>query len=121
MYDPLVADLLEEMLEAATKVESRCAQCETMDDLLDQEGQILLDSICMQLIAIGEAVKKVHALTDKALLSRYTNINWKAIAAMRDVLAHHYFDLNAETVFGVCQEEITPLKETLETILEQLE
>ena len=120
MYDPLVTDLLEEMLESARKVESRCAQCKVMDDFLDQQGQILLDSICMQLIAIGEAVKKVHTLTDKSLLGRYTNINWKAIAAMRDVLAHHYFDLNAETVFGVCQEEITPLRQTLEAILEQI-
>jgi uncharacterized protein with HEPN domain len=28
---------------------------------------------------------------------------------MRDVISHHYFNMNAETVFGVCSTDIGPL------------
>ena len=31
----------------------------------------------------------------------------------RDILSHHYFDLNAETVYGVCTDEIENVKTTL--------
>ena len=87
---------------------------------MSEEGQVVLDSICMQLIAIGEAVKKVDKLTDKALLANYPEVNWRAVAAMRDILSHHYFDLNAETVYGVCEEEIGNLVAVLQNILEDI-
>ena len=117
----LVEDLIAEMLEATQKIEKRCKRAKCVDDLMTEEGQITLDSICMQLIAVGEAVKKIDQLTNRELLSQYPQINWRAIAAMRDILSHHYFDLNAETVYGVCQEEILPLVETLTTILKELQ
>lgn len=35
---------------------------------------------------------------------------------MRDVISHHYFDINAEVVFAVCKKHIP----TLETQVEQM-
>lgn len=120
MYDKsLVSDILEDMIDATTKVQSRCAKVNSMDDFLDtEEGQILLDSICMLLIAIGEAVKQVDKITGKRLLDHYPQVEWKKVAGMRDILSHHYFDLNAETVFGLCETKIAVLKSTLEIIYE---
>jgi len=120
MYDKsLVSDILEDMIDATTKIQSRCAKVNSMDDFLDtEEGQILLDSICMLLIAIGEAVKQVDKITGKRLLDHYPQVEWKKVAGMRDILSHHYFDLNAETVFGLCETKIAVLKSTLEIIYE---
>lgn len=120
MYDKsLVSDILEDMIDATTKVQSRCAKVNSMDDFLDtEEGQILLDSICMLLIAIGEAVKQVDKITGKRLLDHYPQVEWKKVAGMRDILSHHYFDLNAETVFGLCETKIAVLKSTLKIIYE---
>ncbi len=119
MYDrSLVYDLLVEMADATDKIMERCGRVCGVDDLMTQEGQILLDSICMQLIALGEGVKKVDKLTDKKLLAAYPEVNWRAVAAMRDVLSHHYFDLNAETVYGVCTDEIEKLQTTLKAIVD---
>ena len=42
----------------------------------------------MRLIEIGEAVKDVSP----ELLSRQPSIPWRQVAAMRDQLAHRYFD-----------------------------
>ena len=32
---------------------------------------------------------------------------------MRDIISHHYFDLNAEVVFSVCEDRIPGLVETV--------
>jgi len=36
-----------------------------------------LDSICMQLIAIGEGFKNLDKVTDHSLLPRYPEVDWK--------------------------------------------
>ncbi len=115
MYDKrLVTDILEDMLHATQKIQYRCAKIHCVDDFLDnEEGQILLDSICMLLIALGEGVKQVDKITYKKLFSAYPQVEWKRVAGIRDVLSHHYFDLNAETVYGLCQKHIKRLEETL--------
>ena len=41
-------------------------------------------------------------------------VEWK-IMGMRDVIAHHYFDVDAEVVYGVITKEIAPLKTAIET------
>jgi len=118
MYDnSLVIDIVEEMIEATQKIKSRCSKFSCADDfMVDEQSQIVLDSICMQLIAIGTAVKEIDKVTDKKLLINYPQIEWKSIAGIRDILSHHYFDLNAETVFGVCKEHIDELLSVLYTI-----
>ncbi len=118
MSDPtLLADILEDMIATAGKIEERCGRVKTSDEFLeDEEGQILLDSICMLLIAVGEGVKQIDKLTNGDLLCRYPAVEWKRVAGIRDILSHHYFDLNAETIFGVCSKRIAVLKQTLEKI-----
>jgi uncharacterized protein with HEPN domain len=64
-----------------------------------------------------EALDRV---TDGALLSRYPEVEWRRIMGMRDVLSHHYFDLDAETVYEVCASHIAGLGETIQRILADL-
>ncbi len=54
-----------------------------------------LESTCMLLIAIGEGLKGIDKITDKQLL-RYPEIDWKGAMGIRDIIAHHYFDLDGE-------------------------
>lgn len=102
------------MVLSCERIENRFSLIKTSDQFLDdEEGIEKLDSICMQLIAIGESVKNLDKETDKKLLPNYPEISWKEVAGMRDIISHHYFDLNAEIVFDVCKKHITPLKESL--------
>jgi len=119
MYDKeIVLNLLENMIDSSEKILHRNQNIETIDDyLVDDNSQMLLDSLCMQLIAIGEAVKKIDKETDKQLFKSYTQIPWREVAGMRDVLSHHYFDLNAEIVFEVTTEHIEDLKNVLKKIV----
>lgn len=76
-----------------------------------------MDAICMQLIAIGESLKNVDKLTDRNLLPNYPQVDWKSIKGMRDIISHHYFDLNAEAVFDACKNDVPILKQAIEQII----
>jgi len=122
MYDKeLIVELLSKMIEATEKVLYRSKNISSIDDFLENdESLMLLDSLCMQFIALGEAVKKIDKLTDKKLLTKYPNIPWKDIAGMRDILSHHYFDLNADVIYDVTTEYIPNLRNVLKEILMEI-
>jgi uncharacterized protein with HEPN domain len=123
MYDKsLVKDILNQIIEATEIVKSRCLYASCESDFIDsKEGQEKLDSICMKLIAIGESLKHIDKITDKKLLMQYPQIEWKKIKGIRDFISHHYFDLDADVVFGICKNNIDDLLYTLKEIRIDLE
>jgi len=122
MYDKeLVLDILEQILEACQTVQERCAFATCENDFMDtKEGQEKLDSICMKLIAVGESLKNIDKMTEKKLLSSYPQIEWKKIKGIRDFISHHYFDLDAEVIFGICQDHIDDLVRVLQQMKSDL-
>lgn len=119
MFDvALVEEILRQILRSAHTITNRFEPITSTDEFLDsEEGLEKLDAICMQLIAIGEGVKNLDRVTDGRLLVSYPEIEWKRIMGMRDVVSHHYFDVDAEIVFSVCQRHIEPLAQTVRKIL----
>lgn len=76
--------LLEKTLEILLK---RVSGITSVHDFLDTEnGVILLDSVCMKLIAVGESVKNLDKIMDKELLVNYPAVNWKDVMGMRDII-----------------------------------
>jgi uncharacterized protein with HEPN domain len=75
----------------------------------------------MQLINTGEALKEIDKLTEGSLLSNYLDIDWKKAKEMRDIITHHYFDIDAETVFVVCKERIPEMQKVIQKVLAVLE
>ena len=50
--------LLELIESTLSIIEERCKEIVTVDDfLLSDQGMILMDSVCMKVIAVGESVK----------------------------------------------------------------
>jgi uncharacterized protein with HEPN domain len=114
----LLVETLTQIFVAAQRILKRFEPIRTSDDFLkDEAGLEKLDAICMQLIAIGESLKNVDKITDKKLLSNYPAVDWKSVKGMRDIISHHYFDLDAEAVFDVCKNDMQALKETVKQIL----
>ena len=122
MYDKsLVADILGQIIDAVETVQKRCEFAQSQDDFIDTEaGQEKLDGICMKLIAVGESLKKIDTITEKKLLEQYPQIEWRKIKGIRDFISHHYFDLDAEVIFGICQNHIDILLATLKTMRDDL-
>ena len=86
--------------------------------LADEEGLEKLDSISMRLIAIGEGFKNIDKLTDGKLLVEYSSIEWKNVKGVRDILSHHYFDLDAEIIYNICEVYLPDLLEVTKKILD---
>ena len=80
-------------------------------------GMEKLDSICMQLIVIGESIKNLDKITGGILLKRYSDIDWKKVMGLRDIITHHYFDVNADAIYNVCKTKIPLLNEVLLQII----
>ena len=117
----LIKEILIQVDNAITIIKTRFEPISKVDDFLNTpNGQEKLDSICMLFIAIGESLKKIDKLTDKELLKQYPQIDWKAIKGLRDVLSHHYFDLNAEAIYNVCNSELNDLHKTIKLIQDDL-
>ena len=88
--------------------------------LLDrEEGQDLLDVICMQFLAAGEALKWLEKLEPGLLTSNYPDIDWKGAMGFRDVIAHQYFDLDAEQVLLICQDALPGVLSAIRSLEEQ--
>ncbi len=121
-YDKeLVVDILKDIVWSLDQIRRRFQGIRTSDDFLkDDPGLEKLDSICMQLINIGEALKQIDKLTDAKLLANYPEIDWKKAKGMRDIITHHYFDIDAETVFTVCAEHLPTMKEVTIRIVNDL-
>ncbi len=88
---------------------------------LTSAGLERLESTCMLLIAIGESVKGVDKLTEKSLLSQYSEVDWKGVMGIRDIIAHHYFDLDAEVVYDVVKNHLPVMLETIRKMISEFE
>ena len=66
----------------------------------------------MPILQIGELVKNLSKDFTKA----YNSMPWKTISRMRDVFAHHYGSLDYDMTWNTSIEDITALKEYLESI-----
>jgi uncharacterized protein with HEPN domain len=85
--------------------------------LLEQEeGQDLLDVICMQFLAAGEALKRLEKLRPGLLAASFPEIDWKGAMGFRDVIAHQYFDLDAEQVLLICQEALPGVLDAIRSL-----
>jgi len=122
MHDlELVREILRQIDAAAGKILTRFQTIGKVTDFTDSPaGEDKLDAICMMLIVIGESLKNLDKITDGTLLSRYPEVDWKKAKGMRDILTHHYADINAEAVFYTCEGKIPQLSKTIKKMMKEL-
>jgi len=110
----LVLEVLEQIEDAAEKITARFDAIHQVSDFTDSEAGVeKMDAICMMLIVIGESLKNLEKITDGKLLPCYPEIDWKKAKGMRDILTHHYSDVNAVAVFNTCKNKIPQLLKTI--------
>jgi uncharacterized protein with HEPN domain len=107
MYDKgRIIELLEQIDEAIAKIERRFKSVKTPDDFVNtNKGADCLDSIAMMLIAIGENIKAIDKVSKKSILQKYPDIYWPGVKGVRDILAHDYFNIDPEEIFGICSKD----------------
>ncbi len=123
MYDKeLIREILTQILKSADTILYRFQPVKEVKDFTDSPaGMEKLDSICMQLIAMGESLKNIDKITDSSLLSEYPEVNWKGAKEMRDIIGHHYFEIDAEVIFDVCKNKLGTLRDAVIKMLADIE
>ena len=122
MYDKgLVLEVLTQIHQSATTVIKRFEPVKSANDFTDSDaGMEKRDAICMQLIAIGESLKNIDKATNKSLLPKYPQVKWDKIKGIRDIISHHYFDVDAEIIFDVCKNHIDELAQIINQIIKDI-
>jgi len=118
----LVIEILHQIKSSCKLIISRVESIITYSDFIKNDsGLEKLDAVSMQLIAIGESIKNLDKITNYEILIKYPEFEWKKAMGMRDIITHHYFDLNPEIVFDVCKNEIPRLGIFLDLMITNLE
>ncbi len=122
MFDrELVRSILADVEGALVKIHTRSAGIESASFFTDSPaGMEKLDGLCMLFMAVGEGIKNVDKMSEGGLLRRYPSIDWEGVKGFRDIIAHHYFDIDAEQVFWILRYELKPLMEAIRKMLGEL-
>ena len=119
MYDSVIArDILQKISIAVDTITERASAVKSPNELLCSAGGMMrLDAICMNLIALGEAVKGLDKQTHGELLPQYPEMYWSGVMRMRDKIVHHYFEIDVDVVFRTIQEDIPQLKKVIDRMI----
>lgn len=79
------------------------------------ETPMIQDAVIRNFEIIGEATKRLSP----ELKSAYPDVAWKQIAGLRDILIHDYLKVSLNRVWGIIEQNVPQLKQTVEEILQQ--
>lgn len=71
------------------------------------------DAVLMQLIVIGEAANALSG----SVLAEAPEIEWSAITALRNRIAHGYDTINRTQIWELCEEHLTHLETAIARML----
>lgn len=122
MRNEYILHSLRKIEETIVRITNNSTNIVSISDYYDSPaGMERLESTCMLLIAIGESVKGIDKITDKKFLPLYPEVDWKGVMGMRDVIAHHYFDLDAEVVLNVVKSEFPNMLVVIRKMINDVE
>ena len=75
----------------------------------------------MLLESIGEGFRKIDNKTQGTLLVLRPEIPWKDVMGMRNHIAHGYFDIDADIIFDVVKNHLSPLYAAVQFLIKQME
>jgi len=117
----LIYEELKQIEDTISHIFERTENIKHVDDfLLTSHGVDMLDVTCIRLEAIGETVKKIDKQSEGKLLKKYPTVPWKKVMGMRDIIAHHYFDVDVEIVFNIVKNDLMTLLQVISKMKDEL-
>lgn len=109
---PSAREYLQHILDETTYI---ITSSKDLDKMTFVEDETLKRAYVRSIEVIGEAVKQIP----DALRQKYTLIEWRAMAGMRDRLIHNYFGVDYDIVWDVVANKVPELDREIRKILER--
>ena len=109
---PLAREYLQHILDELTYIKT---SSDGLDKVAFVQDETLKRAYVRSIEVIGEAVKQLPIL----LRQKYTSIEWRALAGMRDRLIHNYFGVDYDIVWDVVANKVPELDIEIRKIIEQ--
>lgn len=115
-------ELLQFILESIFLIKKRFDGILNSDDFIaSDDGLMRLDAISMRLQSIGEALKNIDKRDRDFLLEIADKTYWSNIIKTREIITHHYIDIDSETIFMICDEKLDDLENKISILLNKLQ
>jgi uncharacterized protein with HEPN domain len=101
---------LEDIVTSCTKIQQYTQAFSFEKFVADQRTY---DAVLLNLQIIGEAVKNIPV----EVRNTAPTIEWRKIAGLRDIVAHTYFQIDAEIIWDIVQTKVKPLQAEIEQLL----
>lgn len=102
---------LGDMLEAITRIERHAARGRASFE----QDELLQIWVVHHLQIVGEAAARLG----RDFHAAHPQIAWAPIIAMRNVLVHDYFGVDAETVWAAVERDLPELKRAIQALLDE--
>jgi len=114
-------ELLQFILDSIEMIKKRFDGITCSDDFMySEDGMTRLDAISMRLQSIGEALKNIDKRDRDFLLEVADKIYWSNIIKTREIITHHYIDIDSETIFMICDEKLDELEKNISSLMSKL-
>lgn len=102
---------LQNILDSINKISNYTQLFGTADELYNDDKSF--DAVLMNFVIIGEMVAKLS----EEFKEINSKVDWSNIKGFRNIIAHQYFGIDAEEVWGIILNELPILKSELEKII----
>lgn len=117
----LALHILRQIEKAILLIQRRNSEIHSASDFLSSPQRVeKLDAVCMQFITIGESLKGLEKVTKNKLLITDPKVPWKKVMGLRDIIAHHYFDVDAEVIWWIIENELPTLLTSIQHFIIEL-
>lgn len=114
----VLVDMLDFVRHQALFIQDTTKSVSSVSDFIDsQSGMILYNSTCMCLQTIGETLRKIDEQTGKRFLSYYSQIHWRSVFGLRNIISHEYSAADPEKILNTIKLGIPTLLPVIEMML----
>jgi uncharacterized protein with HEPN domain len=107
-----ISDYLNDIQNSIKSIENFIADLD-YNNFEDDEKTVF--AVVRALEIIGEAAKSIPEETRQI----HSNVPWKAMAGMRDILIHQYFGVNINTLWQTITQELPKIKIVIEEVIKK--
>ncbi len=98
---------IEDILKAIDKIEGYCSKIESFKEFIEQE--MVVDAVLRNLEIIGKAAANIP----EDIRQKYSEIPWKRVVGLRNIIIHEYFGVDLEIIWTIINTQLSELKEVL--------